>query len=86
MTLLIPPDKRLLVIIPAYNEEESLAQVIANVRAVVPVANIVVIDDGSHDATPQVGQNAGAHVITLPYNLGIGAAMQTGFIFADEQR
>ena len=78
----LPAGKRLLVIIPAYNEEASLARVIANVKAAAPRADIVVINDGSHDSTAHVGGLAGAHVVTLPYNLGIGAAVQTGFIFA----
>ena len=82
MPIPLPPDKRLLVIIPAYNEEASLARVIASVKAAMPQADIVVIDDGSRDDTARVGGIAGAHVVTLPYNLGIGAAMQTGFLFA----
>jgi glycosyltransferase involved in cell wall biosynthesis len=80
----LPNGQRLLAIIPAYNEEASLARVIANIHAAQPQADIVVINDGSHDNTAKVGQEAGAHVVTLPYNLGIGAAMQTGFLFACE--
>lgn len=74
--------QRLLIIIPAYNEEESLARVIASINTAVPFADVVVINDGSHDATARVGEIAGAHVVSLPFNLGIGAAMQTGFLFA----
>ena len=72
----------MLVIIPAYNEEASLARVIASIHEAVPRADIVVINDGSHDRTAAVAEAAGAYVVTLPYNLGIGAAMQTGFLFA----
>jgi glycosyltransferase involved in cell wall biosynthesis len=72
----------MLVIIPAYNEEASLARVIANIQAAVPRADVVVINDGSHDQTAAVAEEAGAYVVTLPYNLGIGAAVQTGFLFA----
>ena len=72
----------MLVIIPAYNEEESLARVVAGGRAAVPGADVVVINDGSHDRTPLIAQRAGAMVVSLPYNLGIGAAMQTGFMLA----
>jgi glycosyltransferase involved in cell wall biosynthesis len=72
------------VIIPAYNEEASLTRVIGNVCQVVPWADVVVINDGSSDRTATVAGAAGARVITLPFNLGIGAAMQTGFLFADE--
>lgn len=84
MIISLPAGQRLLIIIPAFNEEASLAQVIASVRAAVPQADIVVINDGSRDDTARVGEIAGAHVVTLPYNLGIGAAMQTGFLFAKE--
>jgi len=80
----LPPRQRLLVIIPAYNEEVSLARVIANVRAAAPQADILVINDGSRDKTAQVAEACGAHVVSLPYNLGIGAAVQTGFLFASQ--
>ncbi|MBI3763230.1 MAG: glycosyltransferase family 2 protein [Chloroflexi bacterium] len=73
---------RLLVVIPAYNEEASLGRVIANVRQSAPEADVLVINDGSTDRTAEVAETAGARVITLPFNLGIGAAMQTGFLFA----
>ena len=82
MPFSLPSGQRLLVVIPAYNEEASLARVIASVRAAMPPADIIVINDGSRDGTAQVATNAGAQVVTLPYNLGIGAAMQTGFLFA----
>jgi glycosyltransferase involved in cell wall biosynthesis len=75
---------RLIVIIPAFNEEASLAQVIRNVCAAVPWADVLVVNDGSTDRTPIVALAAGARVISLPFNLGIGAAVQTGFIFAEE--
>lgn len=74
--------QRVLVIIPAYNEEESLGQVIREVQQAVPLADIVVIDDGSTDATPRIAQEHRAEVLSLPYNLGIGSAMQTGFMYA----
>ena len=73
---------RVLVIIPAYNEEDSLGRVITNVKEAVPDAQIVVINDGSIDATPEIGRGYGATVVSLPYNLGIGSAMQTGFMYA----
>jgi hypothetical protein len=82
VTLTLPDGQRVLVIIPALNEEASLARVIGNVRAAVPQADVVVINDGSRDNTAQVAELAGAFVVSLPYNLGIGAAMQTGFLFA----
>lgn len=73
---------RLLVIIPAYNEEESLGRVIRQVKETVPDAEIVVINDGSTDATPEIAEGYGAKLLSLPYNLGIGSAMQTGFMYA----
>ena len=86
MLLPLPNGQRLLVIIPALNEEASLPRVIANVRAAAPQADVLVINDGSRDHTAQVAEQAGARVVSLPYNLGIGAAMQTGFLFAREQK
>jgi hypothetical protein len=76
---------RLLVIIPAYNEEDSLGRVIRSVRQAVPKADIVVINDGSTDATPQIAEGYGARVASLPYNQGIGSAMQTGFMLARDR-
>ena len=81
----LPPDKRLLVIIPAYNEQDSLAQVISSVFDAVPEADVVVVNDGSRDDTAKVAASVGARVINLTYNLGIGAAVQTGFILAAEE-
>ena len=82
MNNILPSNKLLLVIIPALNEEASLARVITNIKAALPWADVLVINDGSLDGTARVAEAAGARVVTLPYNLGIGAAMQTGFIFA----
>lgn len=73
---------RLLVIIPAYNEEESLAAVIGRIRNAVAYADIAVVNDGSRDNTSRIARQLGVHVLDLPYNLGIGSAMQTGFMFA----
>lgn len=80
----LPPNKRLLVIIPAYNEQDSLAQVVSSVFEAVPEADVVVVNDGSRDRTASVAERVGARVVTLTYNLGIGAAVQTGFILASE--
>lgn len=73
---------RVLVIIPAYNEQESIGGVLASLRAHAPGYDIVVIDDGSRDNTASVARAAGAEIIRLPLNLGIGGAMQTGFKYA----
>jgi glycosyltransferase involved in cell wall biosynthesis len=73
---------RTIAIIPAYNEEEALPGVLAELRATVPGIDVVVVSDGSRDRTAEVARAAGVHVVELPYNLGIGGALQTGFRFA----
>jgi glycosyltransferase involved in cell wall biosynthesis len=73
---------RRLAIMPALNEEASIGAVIDEIRAFDPDFEIVVVDDGSDDRTSGVARSRGVHVVTLPFNLGIGAAMQTGFRFA----
>jgi glycosyltransferase involved in cell wall biosynthesis len=70
------------VIIPAFNEEKTLAEVVASCLRDLPNACVVVVDDGSEDRTAEVGRLAGARVIELPVNLGIGGAVQTGYRFA----
>ena len=71
-------------IVPAFNEEESVTDVIEEIRAFDPDFEIVVVDDGSTDATTAAAANLGAHVVRLPFNLGIGGAVQTGFRYAFE--
>lgn len=71
-----------LVIVPALNEELTIAGVVQGARSHLPTADILVIDDGSRDATAAEARRAGAIVLSLPYNLGIGGAVQTGFKFA----
>ncbi len=75
-------DLRRIALIPAYNEAGSIASVIAEVRAFDPDFDVVVVDDGSRDATARIAREAGAHVVRLPYNLGIGGAVQTGYQYA----
>ncbi len=74
---------RILVIIPAFNEEDSIARVIQNVREQIPEADICVVNDGSTDETGRIAEAEGAIVLHMPHNVGIGAGVQTGFIFAD---
>jgi hypothetical protein len=71
---------RCLAIIPAYNEEASVAGVIAELASL--DIDAIVIDDGSQDETYDVARRAGARVVRLPFNLGIGAAVQTGYMAA----
>lgn len=75
--------ERTLVIIPAYNEEATIAQVIAAIRRDAPRCDIVVVDDGSSDGTPRIVESTeGAMLVRHPFNLGIGGAMQTGYKYA----
>ena len=73
---------RVLVAIPAWNEEPSIAGVISKVASHRPDADILVVDDGSTDGTAEVAAKAGAAVVSLPFNVGVGGAMRTAFLFA----
>jgi glycosyltransferase involved in cell wall biosynthesis len=73
-----------LVVMPAFNEEASVAAVVTEVFAKLPGVSVLVVDDGSSDATSARAREAGALVATLPFNLGVGGAMRTGFRFALE--
>jgi glycosyltransferase involved in cell wall biosynthesis len=73
---------RSLIIIPAYNEERNIGKVLDDIRAHVPDADVVVINDGSTDATAAIASGYGITVLSIPYNVGIGAAMQTGYRYA----
>jgi glycosyltransferase involved in cell wall biosynthesis len=89
--VLAPADERLaalrrIAIVPAYNEERNIGRVVDELRAFDPGLEIVVVSDGSVDRTVAVAAEHGAHVIRLPFNLGIGGAVQTGFRYAWEGR
>jgi glycosyltransferase involved in cell wall biosynthesis len=71
-------------IVPALNEEGAIGSVIDEIRAFDATFDVVVIDDGSADRTRDVAAARGAHVLRLPFNLGIGGAVQTGFRYAFE--
>src|SRR4249919_1202875 len=73
---------RTLVFIPAWNEQASLAAVVADVREHLAGADILVVDDGSTDATTARARECGVLVATLPFNQGLGAALQTGYLYA----
>jgi len=75
-------DRDLLVIIPAYNEEASIASVVQAIHAHLPAAHVLVVNDGSQDRTARAAAQAGAKVVSLPYNMGYGAALQTGYKYA----
>ena len=85
-----PADARLqtlrrIAIVPALNEQESVGRVIDEIRAFDPDFEIVVVDDGSIDRTAAIAAARGARVLRLPFNLGIGGAVQTGFRYAFEK-
>ena len=79
-----PREPRRIAIVPAWNEEATVAGVIRELRSFDPELDVVVVDDGSSDATAEAAAAAGARVLRLPFNLGIGGAVQTGFRYADE--
>jgi glycosyltransferase involved in cell wall biosynthesis len=73
-----------LAIVPAYNESGAIAATVADLREHVPDFDVVVVDDGSTDDTAAIARAAGAHVLHLPFNVGIGGAVQAGYLFAAE--
>lgn len=77
--------ERILVIIPAHNEQDSVGRVIDDIRTNCPQMDILVVNDGSTDHTSDKARAKGAVVLDLPFNLGIGGGMQTGYKYADEK-
>lgn len=75
-----PP--KTLIIVPALNEAGSIVRVVRDIQAHVPHADVLVINDGSTDDTGTLARGVGAIVLDMPYNVGIGAAVQTGFLYA----
>ena len=80
-----PAQSRLLVIIPAWNEQETLGAVIGELRSALPDAHVLVVNDGSTDRTSEVANKAGSRVLDLPINLGVGGAMRAGYTYAFRQ-
>jgi glycosyltransferase involved in cell wall biosynthesis len=76
---------RWLAVVPAYNEADTVGNVIRALHREAPDFDVVVIDDGSTDATTARAEDAGADVLRLPFNLGIGGAVQAGFTYARER-
>ncbi len=78
-------ENKVLVIIPAFNEEGSVGKVVEGVKTFLPEADILVVNDGSMDRTSEKAKESGAVVLDLPFNLGIGGAMQAGYKYALEK-
>jgi glycosyltransferase involved in cell wall biosynthesis len=76
--------KTTLIIVPAYQEEANILRVIEDIRTHLPEAAVLVVNDGSMDQTALLARKTGVKVIDHPYNMGIGAAVQTGFKYAEE--
>jgi glycosyltransferase involved in cell wall biosynthesis len=76
--------RRNLAIVPAFNEVGAIAPTVAAIRDAAPDFDVLVVDDGSSDATAQSAAAAGAEVLRMPFNLGIGGAMQGGYMYALE--
>lgn len=83
MTRAFTPNS-LLVIVPAFNEEAAVGHVIGEIHEAVPGVPVLVIDDCSGDATPNIARQAGASVMSLPHHLGLGGCVQAGYKLAHE--
>ncbi|MBI3306654.1 MAG: glycosyltransferase family 2 protein [Candidatus Omnitrophica bacterium] len=75
-------DKKVLIMIPAFNEARAIKLLVSDIRKHYPSFKVLVINDGSSDSTAQEAHLGGAQVVSLPYNLGIGGAIQTGYKLA----
>lgn len=75
-------DRNVSIIIPAYDEEETIGEVVEGIQALYPDFEIIVINDGSSDNTAQAAKDAGALVYSHPYNIGNGASIKSGIRFA----
>jgi glycosyltransferase involved in cell wall biosynthesis len=80
-----PRPKRIVVIVPAFNEQDVIGRTVGEIRQHLPHADVLVVDDGSSDRTGAEATLAGAQVARLPFNLGVGGAIRLGYRYAVEQ-
>ena len=73
-----------LAVVPAYNEAATIGSVVRALHQKVPDFDVLVVDDGSTDQTAEIAERAGGRVVRLPFNLGIGGAVQAGFVYAQQ--
>jgi len=78
--------KKILIVIPAFNEAANIGRVLADIKREVPDIPILLVNDGSSDDTERIAGEGGAKVITLPFNSGYGVALQTGFLYALQKK
>lgn len=76
-------NRRVLIIVPAWNEAASIGEVVGEIRGELPGVDVLVVDDGSVDGTSRIAREAGAIVARLPFNLGVGGAMRLGYRYAN---
>lgn len=76
---------RIVAVVPAFNEAGAIGRVVDEIRVTDPTIDVVVVDDASTDETSRVAADRGAIVLTLPFNVGIGGAVQTGLRYALEE-
>ncbi|HJP73604.1 MAG TPA: glycosyltransferase family 2 protein [Pseudonocardiaceae bacterium] len=76
------PTDRVLIVVPAWNEEQVVGATVTEIRGTLPQVDVLVVDDGSTDDTAKAARSAGARVLELSYNLGVGGAMRAGFRYA----
>ena len=81
----VESEQKILVIIPAFNEEGSVGKVVEEVKTCLPRMDMLMVNDGSTDLTSEIANAKGAVVLNLPFNLGIGGAMQAGYKYAYEK-